>query len=109
GLSDVEAAPLLCAGITTFNAIRHGGCVSGDLVAVLGIGGLGHLGIQFASKMGFRAVAIARGEDKAGLARELGAEHYIDSATQDIAQALAGLGGAQIILATATSGEAMTA
>jgi D-arabinose 1-dehydrogenase-like Zn-dependent alcohol dehydrogenase len=107
-LSDVNAAPLLCAGITTFNAIRNGGAVAGDLVAILGMGGLGHLGVQFSSKMGFRTAAIARGEDKAALARQLGAHHYIDSTTQDVAAALTALGGAKIILATATSGKAMS-
>ena len=82
-LSAVEAAPLLCAGITTFNALRNSGARPGDLVAVLGIGGLGHLGVQFAAKMGFRTVAIARGTDKEPLARKLGAHHYIDSQAQD--------------------------
>ena len=108
-LSNVNAAPLLCAGITTFNAIRNGGAVAGDLVAILGMGGLGHLGVQFSSKMGFRTAVIARGEDKAALARQLGAHHYIDSTTQDVAEALTALGGAKIILATATSGKAMSA
>jgi alcohol dehydrogenase/propanol-preferring alcohol dehydrogenase len=107
-LSDVDAAPLLCAGITTFNAIRNGGAVAGDLVAILGMGGLGHLGVQFSSKMGFRTAAIARGDDKAPLAQQLGAHHYIDSTTQDVAAALTALGGAKIILATATSGKAMS-
>jgi len=107
-LSAVDAAPLLCAGITTFNAIRHGGAVAGELVAILGMGGLGHLGVQFSSKMGFRTAAIARGEDKAVLARQLGAHHYIDSTTQDVGEALTALGGAKIILATATSGKAMS-
>ncbi|PMS18554.1 alcohol dehydrogenase [Trinickia dabaoshanensis] len=108
-LSDIDAAPLLCAGITTFNALRHSGAHAGDVVAILGIGGLGHLGVQYASKMGYRTVAIARGQDKAPLAKELGAHHYIDSAAQDVAQALQALGGARVILATATSGKAMTA
>lgn len=108
-LSDIDAAPLLCAGITTFNALRHSGAHAGDVVAILGIGGLGHLGVQYASKMGYRTVAIARGQDKAPLAKELGAHHYIDSAAQDVAQALRALGGARVILATATSGKAMTA
>ena len=108
-LSNVNAAPLLCAGITTFNAIRNGGALAGDLVAILGMGGLGHLGVQFSSKMGFRTAAIARGEDKAALARQLGAHHYVDSTTQDVAKALTALGGAKIILATATSGKAMSA
>ena len=108
-LSDIDAAPLLCAGITTFNALRHSGARAGDVVAILGIGGLGHLGVQYASKMGYRTVAIARGQDKAPLAKELGAHHYIDSAAQDVAQGLQALGGARVILATATSGKAMTA
>lgn len=108
-LTPAEAAPLMCAGITTFNALRNSGARPGDLVAVLGIGGLGHLGVQFASKMGFRTVAIARGDDKAPLAKKLGALQYIDSLTQDPAAALTGLGGAAVILATATNGKAMAA
>ncbi|MBN3751384.1 alcohol dehydrogenase catalytic domain-containing protein [Paraburkholderia sp. Tr-20389] len=108
-LKDVDAAPLLCAGITTFNALRNSGARAGDLVAVLGIGGLGHLGVQFARRMGFNTVAIARGEDKAPLAKQLGAHHYIDSRAQDVAEALKALGGAKVILATVTSGDAMTA
>jgi D-arabinose 1-dehydrogenase-like Zn-dependent alcohol dehydrogenase len=108
-LSDVDAAPLLCAGITTFNALRNSGARAGNLVAILGIGGLGHLGVQFARKMGFVTAAIARGQDKAPLAKQLGAHHYIDSETQDVAQALQALGGARVILATAGSGKAMTA
>src|SRR5207237_567581 len=104
-----EAAPLMCAGITTFNALRNSGARPGDLVAVLGIGGLGHLGVQFAAKMGFRTAAIARGADKEPLARQLGAQHYVDSRSQDPAAALQALGGAKAILATATSGEAMSA
>lgn len=108
-LSAVEGAPLMCAGITTFNCLRNSGARSGDLVAVLGIGGLGHLGIQFAAKMGFRTVAIARGQDKEPLARSLGAWRYIDSRTQDPAAELQRLGGAKVILATATSGDAMAA
>jgi alcohol dehydrogenase/propanol-preferring alcohol dehydrogenase len=108
-LNDVDAAPLLCAGITTFNALRNSGARAGDLVAVLGIGGLGHLGVQFARRMGFNTVAIARGEDKAPLAKQLGAHHYIDSRKQDVAEALKALGGAKVILATVTSGDAMTA
>jgi D-arabinose 1-dehydrogenase-like Zn-dependent alcohol dehydrogenase len=108
-LSAVEAAPLMCAGITTFNALRHSGARPGDTVAVLGIGGLGHLGIQFAAKMGFRAVAIARGRDKEALARRLGASRYIDSQVQDPAAELASSGGARVIVATVTSGKAMTA
>ncbi|NML30565.1 alcohol dehydrogenase [Paraburkholderia antibiotica] len=108
-LSDVDAAPLLCAGITTFNAIRNSGARAGDVVAILGIGGLGHLGVQFARKMGFRTVAIARGQDKAPLAKQLGAHHYIDSKTENVAEALQALGGAKLILATVTSGKAMSA
>lgn len=108
-LSDVDAAPLLCAGITTFNALRNAGARAGDVVAILGIGGLGHLGVQYASKMGFTTVAIARGQDKAPLAMQLGAHHYIDSAAQNAAEALQALGGARVILATAASGKAMSA
>jgi D-arabinose 1-dehydrogenase-like Zn-dependent alcohol dehydrogenase len=108
-LSDVDAAPLLCAGITTFNALRNSGARAGDVVAILGIGGLGHLGVQYARKMGFVTVAIARGQDKAPLAKQLGAHHYIDSASQNVAEALLALGGARVILATATSGKAMSA
>src|ERR1700676_3082723 len=108
-LSAIEAGPLMCAGITTFNALRHSGAMPGDLVAVLGIGGLGHLGVQFAVKMGFKTVAIARGTDKEPLAKQLGAWHYIDSQTQNPAEELSKLGGARIILATATSGKAMAA
>ena len=108
GLSAVEAGPLMCAGVTTFNPLRNSGARPGDLVAILGIGGLGHLGIQFAAKMGFRTVAIARGMDKEPLSRQLGASHYIDSRTQDPAAELLKLGGAKIILATVTSGKAMS-
>ncbi|MFT4503301.1 alcohol dehydrogenase [Caballeronia sp. 15711] len=108
-LSDVDAAPLLCAGITTFNALRNSGARAGDVVAILGIGGLGHLGVQFAQKMGFRTVAIARGQDKAALAKQLGAHHYIDSKVENVAEALQALGGARVILATVTSGKAMSA
>ena len=108
-LSSVEAAPLMCAGITTFNALRNSGARAGDLVAVLGLGGLGHLGVQFAAKMGFKTIAIARGQDKAPLARQLGAHHYIDSRAEDPAAALQKFGGAKVILATATSGAAMDA
>jgi D-arabinose 1-dehydrogenase-like Zn-dependent alcohol dehydrogenase len=99
----------MCAGVTTFNPLRNSGARPGDLVAILGIGGLGHLGIQFAAKMGFRTVAIARGMDKEPLARKLGALSYIDSKTQDPSTELLKLGGARVILATATSGKAMTA
>jgi D-arabinose 1-dehydrogenase-like Zn-dependent alcohol dehydrogenase len=108
-LSAVEAGPLVCAGVTTFNSLRNSGARPGDLVAILGLGGLGHLGVQFAAKMGFNTVAIARGSDKEPLARQLGARHYIDSQTQDAAAELAGMGGAKIILATVTNAEAMSA
>jgi propanol-preferring alcohol dehydrogenase len=108
-LSFVDAAPLLCAGITTFNSLRHAGALPGDLVAVLGIGGLGHLGVQFAAKMGYDTVAIARGAEKEAFARQLGAHHYIDSAATDVAAELQQLGGAKVILATVTSGPAMAA
>jgi D-arabinose 1-dehydrogenase-like Zn-dependent alcohol dehydrogenase len=107
--SPADAAPLLCAGVTTYNALRNSGARPGDVVAILGIGGLGHLGVQFARKMGFRTVAIARGRDKEALARQLGAHLYLDSATQDVAAELMKLGGAQTILATITSGKAMSA
>lgn len=106
-LSSVEAAPLMCAGITTFNALRNSGAGPGEVVAVLGLGGLGHLGTQFAARLGFKTVAIARGADKELLARQLGAHHYIDNAAEDPAAALQKLGGAKAILATATSAEAM--
>jgi D-arabinose 1-dehydrogenase-like Zn-dependent alcohol dehydrogenase len=108
-LAAAEAAPLLCAGITTFNALRKSGLGPGDLAAVLGIGGLGHLGVQFAAQMGCRTVAIARGTDKAELATKLGAHRYIDSNTQDVASELGKLGGARVILATVTSPKAMSA
>jgi alcohol dehydrogenase len=108
-LSAVEAAPLMCAGITTFNCLRNSGARPGDLVAVLGLGGLGHLGVQFASKMGFKTVAIARGPDKEPLARSLGAWRYIDSRAQDPSAELQKLGGAKAILATVTAGDAMAA
>jgi D-arabinose 1-dehydrogenase-like Zn-dependent alcohol dehydrogenase len=109
GLAPIDAAPLMCAGVTTFNPLRHSGARPGDLVAILGIGGLGHLGIQFATKMGFKTVAIARGKDKETLARKLGATSYIDTNNQDAAAELVKLGGAKVILATATSGKAMSA
>jgi D-arabinose 1-dehydrogenase-like Zn-dependent alcohol dehydrogenase len=109
GLSSVDAAPLLCAGITTFNALRRSVAKPGDLVAILGIGGLGHLGVQFAAHMGFEVVAIARGAEKEDLAKKLGAHHYIDSSSGDPAAALKALGGAQVILATASDGKAMSA
>jgi D-arabinose 1-dehydrogenase-like Zn-dependent alcohol dehydrogenase len=108
-LSAVEAAPLMCAGITTYNALRNSGARPGDLVAVHGLGGLGHLGVQFAMKMGFKTAAIARGKDKEPLAQKLGAHCYIDSQTQDPAEELQKLGGAKVILATVTSGDAMSA
>ncbi len=104
-----DAAPLLCAGVTTFNALRNGGGRPGDVVAVLGLGGLGHLGVQYAARMGFYTVAIARGRDKEPLARQLGAAAYIDSRAQDPAEELQKMGGARVILATAPSGEAMSA
>ena len=107
-LKPQEAAPLLCAGITTFNALRNSGARGGDTVAILGIGGLGHLAVQFAVKFGFRTVAIARGRDKGPLAKQLGAHHYIDSEGEDPAAALQALGGARIILATAANSAAMT-
>jgi D-arabinose 1-dehydrogenase-like Zn-dependent alcohol dehydrogenase len=108
GLSDVEAAPLLCAGITTFNALRHSGAVPSDLVAVLGIGGLGHLGIQFASKFGYKVVAIGRGAENEPLAKKLGASVYIDNMVTNPAEALQKLGGAKAILATAPSSKSMS-
>jgi D-arabinose 1-dehydrogenase-like Zn-dependent alcohol dehydrogenase len=108
GLSDLEAAPLLCAGITTYNALRHSGAMPGDLVAVLGIGGLGHLGIQFANKFGYQVAAIGRGSENAALAKKLGANVYIDSKAANAAEALQKLGGAQAILATAPSSKAMS-
>ena len=107
-LSFPEAAPLMCAGVTTFNALRNSGARPGDVVAVLGLGGLGHLGVQYAARMGFHTVGIARGKDKEPLARRLGASVYIDSQAQDPAAELVRLGGAKVILATATSGEAMS-
>ena len=107
-LSPVDGAPLMCAGITTYNALRHSGAHPGDVVAIHGIGGLGHLGVQYAVKMGFKTVAIARGADKAALAQKLGAWRYIDSQAQDPSAELQKLGGAKAILATVTSGEAMS-
>ena len=106
-LTPEEAAPLMCAGVTTFNALRHSGAGPGDVVAIQGIGGLGHLGVQFANKFGFETVAIGRGEDKKSLALKLGARTYIDSKSQDVAKELAGLGGARVILATAPDGKSM--
>ena len=107
-LNAAEAAPLLCAGITTYNALRHSGAHPGDLVAVLGVGGLGHLGIQFANKFGYKVAAIGRGPEDASLARKLGASVYIDSKAERSSEALQRLGGAQVILATAPSSKAMT-
>jgi D-arabinose 1-dehydrogenase-like Zn-dependent alcohol dehydrogenase len=107
-LSDVDAAPLLCAGITTYNALRHSGAFPGDLVAVQGIGGLGHLGIQFANKFGYKVAAIGRGSENAALSKKLGANVYIDSKSTNAAEALQKLGGAQVILATAPSSKAMS-
>jgi D-arabinose 1-dehydrogenase-like Zn-dependent alcohol dehydrogenase len=108
GLSDVEAAPLLCAGITTFNALRHSGALPDDLVAVQGIGGLGHLGIQFANKFGYKVAAIGRGSENASLAKKLGASVYIDSKATNAAEELQKLGGAKVILATAPNSKAMS-
>jgi D-arabinose 1-dehydrogenase-like Zn-dependent alcohol dehydrogenase len=107
-LEPAEAAPLLCAGITTFNSLRHGGAGPGDLVAVQGIGGLGHLGIQFANKFGYRVAAVGRGPENAALAKKLGAHHYIDSKAASAAKELKKLDGARVILATAPSSKAMS-
>ena len=107
-LNDAEAAPLLCAGVTTFNALRHSGALPGDLVAVQGIGGLGHLGIQFAAKFGYKVAAIGRGPENAELAKKLGASVYIDSKATNAAEELQKLGGAQVILATAPSSKSMS-
>ena len=107
-LDPAEAAPLLCAGITTFNALRHSGAMPSDLVAVLGVGGLGHLGIQFASKFGYKVAAVGRGGENAALATKLGASVYIDSKATNAAEELQKLGGAQAILATAPSSDAMS-
>ena len=108
GVNDVDAAPLLCAGITTYNALRHSGATPGDLVAVQGVGGLGHLGIQFANKFGYKVAAIGRGLENEALAKKLGATVYIDSQSTNAAQALQELGGAQVILATAPNSKAMS-
>jgi D-arabinose 1-dehydrogenase-like Zn-dependent alcohol dehydrogenase len=108
GLSDVEAAPLLCAGITTFNALRHSGALPDDLVAVQGVGGLGHLGIQFANKFGYKVAAIGRGPENASLAKKLGASVYIDSKATNAAEELQKMGGAKVILATAPNSKAMS-
>src|ERR1700689_4054047 len=107
-LADVDAAPLMCAGVTTYNSLRHSGAKPGDTVAILGIGGLGHLAVQFAAKSGYKTVAIARGADKEAFARELGANDYIDDANGDAAAQLQKMGGAKLILATAPSGKAIS-
>jgi alcohol dehydrogenase/propanol-preferring alcohol dehydrogenase len=108
-LSAVDAAPLLCAGVTTYNSLRHSVARPGDVVAILGVGGLGHLGVQYANKMGFNTVAIARGADKKELAINLGAHHYIDSQAQNVAEELNKLGGAKVVLSTVTNAQAMSA
>ena len=108
-LSTTEAAPLMCAGITTYNALRNSGARVGDVVAILGVGGLGHLAIQFAAKMGFKTIAIARGKDKEEMVKKLGAIHYIDGQSQNTVEELAKMGGAKVILATLPSGKAMSA
>ncbi len=108
-LSPVEVGPLMCAGITTFNSLRNSGAIAGETVGILGIGGLGHLAIQFAVKMGFRTVAIARGKDKQPLSKKLGAHHYIDSESQNVSDELKKLGGAKVILSTVTSSDAINA
>jgi D-arabinose 1-dehydrogenase-like Zn-dependent alcohol dehydrogenase len=107
-LSALDAAPLMCAGVTMYNSLRNNGARAGDVVAVLGIGGLGHLGVQFGAKMGFRTIAIARGADKAVLAKKLGAWRYLDSQAQDVVAELGKLGGARAVMATVTSGQAMS-
>ncbi len=108
-LPAVEAAPLMCAGITTYNALRNSGARAGEVVGILGLGGLGHLAVQYAVKMGFKTIGIARGADKEPLARKLGAHHYVDSQAQDPAAELQKLGGATAIIATVTNGDAMSA
>src|SRR5229473_4775921 len=108
-LSSVDAAPLLCAGLTTFSALRNAPARAGDLVAVFGVGGLGHLGVQYARHMGFEVVAIDRGDDRANLSKELGAHHYLNSSAADVAKELQKLGGAQVVLATASGGKAVAA
>src|SRR6266403_3194004 len=108
-LSSVDAAPLLCAGLTTFSALRNSPARAGDMVAIFGVGGLGHLGVQYARHMGFEVVAIDRGADRAELSKKLGAHHYIDSSTADVAKALQERGGAQVVLATASGGKAVAA
>lgn len=107
-LSAVDAAPLMCAGITTFNALRHSGAHAGDVVAILGVGGLGHLAVQYAAKMGFYTIAIARGKEKEALALKLGAKGYIDSQSQNVSEELLKIGGAKVILATVTNSKAMS-
>ncbi|MFY0406155.1 alcohol dehydrogenase catalytic domain-containing protein [Solicola sp. PLA-1-18] len=107
-LTDAEAAPLMCAGVTCFNALRESGARPGDVVAIIGLGGLGHLGVQFAAKMGFEVVAVARGQEKGDFARQLGAHHYVDSTTQDVAEELTALGGASVVLSTVTDASAAT-
>src|ERR1700678_3634998 len=108
-LSSVDAAPLLCAGLTTFSALRNSPARAGDLVVLLGVGGLGHLGVQYARRMGFEVVAIDRGGDRAELSKKLGAHHYIDSSAADVAKALQERGGAQVVLVTASGGKAVAA
>ena len=108
-VTDAEAAPLMCAGVTTFNGLRESRARAGDLVAVLGLGGLGHLGVQFAARMGFETVAVARGSEKGRFARDLGAHHYVDSTAEDVATELTSLGGARVVLATITDAAAMAA
>ena len=108
-ISPVDAGPLLCAGVTTFNSLRNSGARPGDLVAILGLGGLGHLGVQFAARMGFETVSIARGKDKEAFAKKLGAHHYLDSESQNAGAELEKLGGARVILSTVTSGKAVNA
>lgn len=108
-LSAAEAAPLACAGVTVYNALRHSAARPGDTVAILGLGGLGHLGVQFAAKMGFNTIAIARGHDKAQMAHKLGAAHYINSTAENAGEALQALGGAKVVLATVNNAEAMSA
>jgi D-arabinose 1-dehydrogenase-like Zn-dependent alcohol dehydrogenase len=109
GLAPAEAAPLMCAGVTTFNALRHSAAGPGELVAVQGLGGLGHLAVQFANRLGFRTVAVSRGRDKEELARQLGADDYIDTEAADVAEELRRRGGARVVVATAPSGRAMGA
>ncbi|RKS80031.1 alcohol dehydrogenase/propanol-preferring alcohol dehydrogenase [Motilibacter peucedani] len=108
-LTDVEAAPLMCAGVTTFNALRESGARGGDLVAIVGLGGLGHLGVQYAAAMGFEVVAVARGAEKGEFASQLGAHHYVDSTSSDVAAELQRLGGAQTVLSTVTDAGATSA